>query len=54
MHLFVHFRFYVTVQVLIDKICTFCLEKKAKYGNIIKKLNKLLHAKEVLPKIVQN
>ena len=42
------------MQILIDKICTFSLPKTVEYDNIIMKLNKLLHAKEVLPKNVQN
>ena len=49
-----HINCNTTVQVLIDKICTFYLSKIVKYGTIMMKLNKLLHAKEVLPKIVQN
>ncbi len=42
------------MQVLIDKICAFYLEKITKCDNIDTKLNKLLHAKEVLPKNAQN
>ncbi len=42
------------MQVKIDKICIFYLEKTTKCDNIDTKLNKLLHAKEVLPRNVQN